>query len=128
MNENTQINTYKDLIVWQKSMQLVFEIYKVTEGFPKEEMYGLTSQIRRAAVSIPTNIAEGRFRGTKKDYTQFLRISYSSGAELETEIEIARNLFKTKHLDYKKVDDLLLEVMKILNVMIRKLNTNEAKS
>ncbi|MEK7146722.1 MAG: four helix bundle protein [Patescibacteria group bacterium] len=117
-----KIYSYKDLIVWQRSIQLVVIIYELTEYFPREELYGLTSQIRRAAVSIPANIAEGRFRGTRKDFSQFLRISYGSGAELETQIEIAKKLKKTSNLDYSKADSLLLEVMKMLNAMIRKLN------
>lgn len=115
-------HSYKDLIVWQRSMELVIAVYELTEQFPQEEIYGLTSQMRRSAVSIPSNIAEGRFRGTKKDYLQFLRISYGSGAELETQIEIAKRLPNLKNLDYLKVDILLEEVMKMLNVMIRKFN------
>ncbi|MBI4118652.1 MAG: four helix bundle protein [Parcubacteria group bacterium] len=116
------LNSYKDLIVWQKSVKLALLIYELTEKFPKEEIYGLTSQIRRSAISIPSNIAEGRFRGTKNDFVQFLRVAYSSGAELETQIEISRNLSKTKCLDYSKADSLLTEVMKMLNVMIRNIN------
>ena len=115
------IHSYKELIVWQKSMELVVEIYKLTENYPKIEIYGLTSQTRRSAVSIPSNIAEGRFRGTRKDYTQFMRIAYGSGAELETQIEIAKRIYKTKQLNFEKIDQLLLEVMKMLNTMINKL-------
>jgi len=125
MNNKT-IHSYKDLIVWQRAIELVIEIYNLTEKFPKEEIYGLTSQIRRSAVSIPSNIAEGRFRGTKKDYLHFLRIAYGSGAELETQIEISKRLPKTKDLDYIKVGTFLEEVMKMLNTMIRKLNPNKA--
>jgi four helix bundle protein len=122
------ISSYKDLIVWQRAIELVVEIYKLTEDFPKEEIYGLTAQMRRSAVSIPSNIAEGRFRGTKKDYLQFLRIAYGSGAEIETQIEISKRLPKTKDLDYSKADSLLEEIMKMLNVIIRKFNPNAAKS
>ena len=102
---------------------MVVNIYEITEKFPREEIYGLTSQIRRAAVSIPSNIAEGRYRGTKADYIRFLRISYGSGAELETQLEISKRLLKTKILNYNKVDSLLEEVMKMLNVMISKLTS-----
>src|SRR3989338_9434733 len=109
------IHSYKNLLVWQRSMDLVVAIYGLTKKFPKEEIYGLTSQMRRASVSIPSNIAEGRFRGTRKDYLQFLRIAYSSGAEHETQVEIAKRLPKTKNLSYSNVDNLLLEVMKMLN-------------
>lgn len=115
------VNSYKDLIVWQKSVQLVVEIYKTTDDFPREEIYGLTSQIRRSAVSIPSNIAEGRYRGTRKDFIQFLRIAFASGAELETQVIISKQLSRTKNFDYSKIDSLLLEVMKMLNVMIKKL-------
>jgi four helix bundle protein len=108
--------------VWQKSMALVVLIYELTEQYPREEMYGLTSQTRRSAVSIPSNIAEGRFRGTKKDFLQFLRVAYASGAELETQIEIAKRLSRTNSLAYNKIDASLLEVMKMLNSMIKKLN------
>ncbi|MBI5005404.1 MAG: four helix bundle protein [Candidatus Lloydbacteria bacterium] len=117
------MHSYKGLIVWQKAMELVIVVYELTEKFPREEIYGLTSQMRRAAVSIPSNIAEGRFRGTRKDYIQFLRIAYSSGAELETQVEIAKRLLKTKHLDYDKADTFLLEVMKMLNKMLSNLKT-----
>ena len=122
------IHSYKDLKVWQRSIELVVEVYKLTEDFPREELYSLTSQIRRAAISIPSNIAEGRFRGTKKDYVNFLRIAYASGAELETQIEVAKRLPKMKNLDYAKIDSLLEEVMKMLNSMIRKLNPNKLTS
>lgn len=103
-------------------MDLVVSIYKLTELFPKSEIYGLTSQIRRSAVSIPSNIAEGNTRGTKKDYRHFLLIAFGSGAELETQIEIAKRLDFDKDLKFKEVDNLLNEVMKMLNIMIRKLN------
>ncbi len=118
------LNSYKELIVWQKAIKLVVAIYALTEKFPKEEVYGIISQIRRCSVSIPSNIAEGRNRGTKKDFVQFLRIAYGSGAELETQIEISKQLPKTKNLDYKEVDILLLEIMKMLNTMIKNLNLN----
>lgn len=112
------ITTYKDLIVWQKSLDLVGEVYRVTEYFPKEEIYGLTSQMRRAAISIPSNIAEGRRRGTRKDYKNFLQISFGSGAELETQIEIAKRLVFDKKVNYDSLEMLLNEVMRMLNKMI----------
>ena len=79
-----KILSHRDLLVWQKSVELVVEIYKLTENFPKSEIYGTTSQMRRAAVSIPSNIAEGKSRGTRKDFRHFLLNSFGSGAELET--------------------------------------------
>ena len=122
------IHSYKDLKVWQKSIDLVVEIYNLTEKFPREEIYGLTSQIRRAAVSIPSNIAEGRHRGTRADYLHFLRMSYGSGGELETQLEISKKLLKTKNLTYNRVDILLDEVMRMLNVMINKLQAKKLSS
>lgn len=121
--EKLSINTYKDLIVWQKSMDLVVAIYALTDKFPKTEIYGLTSQMRRSAVSIPSNIAEGRRRGSRKDYRQFLVIAYASGAELETQVEISKRLSLGADLNYTKVDDLLNEVMRMLNKMTNELNT-----
>ena len=118
-----EIISYKNLIVWQKSVDLVLEIYQITDKFPKEEIFGITSQIRRAAVSIPSNIAEGRTRGYRKEFKQFLSNAFGSGAELETQLLIARSLPKMSHLDYKKADSLLEEVMKMLNTLIQKLKT-----
>ena len=111
------IHSYKELTVWQRSIELVVALYKLTEGFPKEEIYGLTAQMRRSAISIPSNIAEGRFRSTRKDFLNFINIAYASGAELETQVEIAKRLPKTKNLEYSKVDVLLNEVMRMLNTM-----------
>jgi len=79
------IKNYKELKVWQKSYQLCLEVYRVTKGFPKEELYGLTSQMRRAALSIPCNIAEGYGRKTTPEYISSLYIAYGSTCELETQ-------------------------------------------
>ena len=108
------VNSYKDLIVWQKAVDLVVEIYKLTDKFPKSEIYGLVSQMRRSAVSIPSNIAEGRRRGAKKDYRNFLTIAYGSGAELETKIIISKKI-PFGIIDYSKADSLLDETMRMLN-------------
>lgn len=121
--ENTPIHSYKDLVVWQRSMELVVAVYELTEQFPKSEMYGLTSQMRRSAVSIPSNIAEGRKRGSKKDYHHFLIIAYGSGAELETQIEIVKRLPFSKELNFTKVDGLLDEVMRMLNKITNQLRS-----
>ena len=115
------MKTYKDLIVWQKSMELVKEVYLITSSFPKEEIFGLTSQMRRCAVSIPSNIAEGKLRGYQKELKKFLLIAFGSGGELETQIEISKSLFKDRKINYDKVDNDLLEVMKMLNQFINKL-------
>ena len=86
------IKNHKDLDVWKKSMNLASQIYNITKSFPKEEIYGLTSQIRRASVSIPANIAEGAARNSKKEFIQFLYISLGSLSELETELLIKKNI------------------------------------
>jgi len=117
------IKSHKDLIVWQKSMDLVVRVYALTKSFPKEEIYGLTSQMKRAVISIPSNIAEGRRRGSRKDYHHFLVIAYGSGAELETQIEIAKRLPFGQSLNYTQVDSLLNEVMRMLNKITYELNS-----
>lgn len=117
-NIKSQINSYKDLIVWQKSMELVVLIYKLTNNFPSNEIYGLTSQIRRCAVSIPSNIAEGKTRGSRKDFRQFIIISFASGAELETQLEIAKRLAYGKDFSFSEIDSLLNEIMRMLNKLI----------
>lgn len=88
----TQIRSFRDLNVWQKGIDLVKKIYKETKDFPKEEIYGLTSQLRRAAVSIPSNIAEGHIRQHRAEFKQFLSVALGSLAELETQIVISREL------------------------------------
>lgn len=113
-----KIQSYKDLVVWQKSMDIVVAIYALTEYFPKSEIYGLTIQMRRAVISIPSNIAEGRRRGSRKDFRHFLLIAFGSGSELETQIEISKRLMFGKKLNYQKIDALLDEVMRMLNKMI----------
>ncbi len=104
-------------------MELVIEIYKLTDSFPKTETYGIISQMRRCSVSIPSNIAEGRQRGTRKELRQFMIISYGSAAELETQIEISKRLNFTKLEKYEKVDKLLEETLKMLNKIISTLNS-----
>ena len=87
-----KIKTFRDLRVWQKGIELVEEVYKITQDFPKEEQYGLSSQMRRAAVSIPSNIAEGFRRRYSKEQKQFFNVTLGSSAELETQIVIAKEL------------------------------------
>jgi len=103
-------------------MDLVVLIYECTDKFPKTEQYGLTSQMRRSAVSIPSNIAEGRKMGTTNEFRHFLIIAFGSGTELETQIEIAKRLSFGKNLDYKKIDALLNEIMRMLNTMIKNMS------
>lgn len=113
---------YKELLVWQKSVDFCVKIYEVSKNFPHEEKFGLQSQIRRSAVSISSNIAEGSKRGTNKDYISFLRISYGSGAELETQIIIANKVGYINDDDYILLNKDLEEIMKILNTIIKKLS------
>lgn len=125
---NLKIESYKNLIVWQKAMDLVIELYSLTEFYPKTEIYGLTFDTRKTVRLIPYNIAEGRRRDTRKDYRHFLNIAYASGAELETQIEIAKRLSFSKNLSFKKVDGLLEEVMRMLNKMINTLKNSAPTS
>jgi four helix bundle protein len=115
------MKSYKDLTAWQRSYELSLLVYKVTAHFPKEEIYGLVSQMRRASVSIISNIAEGNARGTK-EYIQFLKIAFGSGAELEVQASLSKDLGLIKNEEYIRIVALLTEVMKMLNVMIRKLS------
>lgn len=118
---NKKVESFKDLIVWQKGTDLVNEIYKATKPFPKEELYCLTSQIRRAAISISANIAEGWGRGTTKNYIQFLEISRGSLFELNTLIIISYN---QEYISKETCDDIenkLNEIGRMLNALITKL-------
>ncbi|OGE13255.1 four helix bundle protein, partial [Candidatus Curtissbacteria bacterium RIFOXYB12_FULL_40_6] len=115
------IRSYKDLIVWQKAFKLALNVYEVTKKFPKEEVYGLTSQMRRCAISIPSNIAEGYARHRRLEYIQFLQIAFASGAELETQLLIAKEIGFIKENDSKSLSTQLDEVMKMLNSLIDKL-------
>lgn len=114
------IHSYQNLIVWQKAIELVTEIYKITEKYPQTEKFGIVQQMRRAAVSIPSNIAEGRRRRTRPDFYRFLDISFGSGAELETQIVISKKLSFNKDINFTIADSLLLEVMKMLNSILTK--------
>jgi len=114
------------LVVLQKSHELVKQIYKITHEFPKEEIYGLTSQIRRAAVSIPSNIVEGKARNSRKDYIRFLLISRGSLEEVKYQWFLARDLHYIQEKTYEEVKDLLDSVGKLLNgliVALRKTST-----
>lgn len=110
---------YKDLIVWQKSIELSVLIYKLTSSFPSEEKFGLTSQIRRSSVSIPSNIAEGFGRVSKKYFLNFLKITMGSICELETQLILAEKLKYIKIKDIQKELSLLKEVEKITGKLIK---------
>jgi four helix bundle protein len=115
------LRSYKDLKVWQKSYQLCLNIYKLTKGFPKEETYNLTSQIRRAAVSVPSNIAEGYGRKTTPEYIRFLYIAYGSNCELETQILLTGDLGYIKSEQLKNIQEDIGEVERMLKALINSL-------
>jgi four helix bundle protein len=115
------IKSYKDLFIWQKSMVLVMEVYEITKTFPSSEIYGLTSQLRRSAVSTPGNIAEGYGRKSTNDYKRFLQISVGSLYEFQTQIEIAFNLKYLVEQKHKEIVDLSIEIDKMLYSIIQKI-------
>lgn len=117
-----KVSTYKDLIVWQKSIALVTSVYSLTKPFPADEKFGIVSQINRAIVSVPTNIAEGWGRESTKNYVQFLRISRGSLMEVETLLLISKNLNYIKEQDYIEISKQMDEVGKILQGLIKSIN------
>jgi four helix bundle protein len=115
------LRNYKELKVWQKSYQLCLEIYKITNRFPGEERYGLTSQMRRAAVSVPSNIAEGYGRKTTLEYIQSLYVAYGSNCELETQILLSGDLGYMKVQEKEKLEQDIGEVERMLKALIKSL-------
>ncbi|MDI9859807.1 four helix bundle protein [Flectobacillus roseus] len=122
----TQIKSFRDLLIWQKSMNLVTDIYLVTRNFPQAEMFGLTSQLRRASISIPSNIAEGYGRNTSKDYLRYLQIALGSLYEMQTQLEIASNLHFLEIFDFNKMISLCLEIERMLTSLIAKIKAKIA--
>jgi four helix bundle protein len=118
------IKDYKDLIVWQKAMEAAAEIYKLVKRLPKEEMYALSDQMRRAAISIPSNIAEGQARNSSKEFNQFLAIAKGSKAELETQLFLCVKVGYLTDNDIASAITLLVEIGKIINTLQQKLTTN----
>ena len=116
------MNDFRDLIVWQKSMELVKMVYHLSKGFPKEEVFALTSQIRRAAVSVPSNIAEGYGR-SRNDYLHFLRISRGSKNEVETQLQICLMLEYVKREELASAFALCEEIGRMLNSLITSLSS-----
>jgi four helix bundle protein len=117
-----KVESFKDLIVWQKGMTLVKNVYEITAGLPKDEIYALSSQLRRSSVSIPSNIAEGFRRGSTKDYAHFLKIALGSSAEVETQLLLVKELHQATSL--QKIQEALSlceEIQKILSTIIKKL-------
>lgn len=115
------LRPFRELTVWQNSMQLATEIYKLTQGFPREETYGLASQLRRAAVSIPSNIAEGHGRSGIGEYRHFLWIVRASNFELQTQLEIARSLKMGDSKLLKESEALSQQIGKMLYALLDKL-------
>ena len=117
------LKNYKELKVWQKSYQLCLEVYRVTVEFPKDEKFGLTSQIRRAVVSVPSNIAEGYGRKTTPDYIKSLYIAYGSNCELETQIMLSGDLGYIDSTVMKIIIDQIHEVERMLKALIKSLES-----
>lgn len=118
------LSSYKDLIVWQKSVDMVQAVFRITDKFPKSELYGLSNQMRRAAVAIPSNIAEGAGRRHTKEYIQFLTVAEGSAAELETQLIISFRLKFVQKDDYDEIVSRLLEIFKMLRVLIKRLSAD----
>ena len=113
------MKTFRDLLVWQKSMSFVTQVYKISKSFPLEENFGLTSQIRRCAVSIPSNISEGYGRESLNDYLRFLNIAMASLFELQTQLEIAYNLEYVDKNDFENLYESSREIERMLSSFIR---------
>ena len=118
------IQSYRDLVLWKKAMDLAELLYKSTAAFPREEIYGITSQLRRSAVSVPSNIAEGYSRNSKGEYIQFLGIAKGSLCELETQILLAARFNYLSNNDVEKILSLSDEVGKLLTTFIQKLKSH----
>ncbi len=112
-----KVKSYRELRVWQQSVDFCVKVHTVTSSFPKEELYGLTSQIRRAAISIPSNIAEGQARNTTGEFSQFLGISKGSLAEIDTQLEIARRLSFLSIESFQSFENEIETIGKMLNAL-----------
>ena len=118
-----EVKNYQDLIVWQKAMDVVVEVYRLTKKFPQGEFYGLTNQIRRAAISIPSNIAEGHTRNSRSEYLNFLSIAQGSRAEVETQMIISVRLGYLTSEETLPTLSLLNEINRIISTIRQKLNS-----
>lgn len=114
---------FRTLIVWQKSHELTLAVYSATKQFPKEELFGLTSQMRRSSSSIPTNIAEGCGRGSNADFQRFLQIAFGSANELDYQLILSNDLNYLDGENRQRLDALLLEIKKMLSTLIRKVQS-----
>lgn len=120
---SSPVNSFQDLIVWQKAMALATDIYRVTRLLPKEELFGLTSQLRRAAVSIPSNIAEGQARNSPKEFLNFISIAKGSAAELTTQLDLCTRLGYLTDAQHAPVATLATEVARMLNALSARIKT-----
>jgi len=111
-------NTYRDLLVWQKAKLIALAVYRATESFPKSEVFGLRSQMRRAAISVVSNIAEGQGRGSKPDFAKFLCMARGSLLELETQLEISRELGFGKEAELKDIESDCYRLLGLLNRLL----------
>jgi four helix bundle protein len=118
-------NSYKDLIVWQRAVTMVTEVYRATQSFPREETYGLTSQVRRSAVSVASNIAEGQGRISPGEFRQFLGMARGSLIEMETQIVIAGNLGYMKNETVDRLTTRSAEVNRLLHGLMQSLQPHE---
>ncbi|QVL31535.1 four helix bundle protein [Telmatocola sphagniphila] len=112
---------FRSLLVWQKSHDLALKIYRATSEFPKTELYGLTSQLRRAVVSIPSNIAEGCGRGSEADFARFLQLSMGSASEVEYQILLGKDLALLSETEYFRLNSAIVEVKRMLSSLIAKI-------
>lgn len=117
------MKSFRDLIVWKKSHELTLLVYEQTKTFPKEELFGLTSQIRRACSSIPANIAEGCGKSSNADFSRFLQIAFGSANELEYHLLLARDLNILDHRIHHNLEEKLIEIKKMLASLINKIRT-----
>lgn len=118
-----EVKTFRDLLIWQKAMDLVTKIYQMTKGFPSEEIYGLTSQLRRCAVSVPSNIAEGHGRKSTAEFLRFLGIAHGSLCELQTQVEIAKNLGYLSSTTFEDLYEASREIERMQSSLVRSLNS-----
>jgi four helix bundle protein len=121
------LKSYKELIVWQKAYQLTLLVYKETEKFPRSEVFGISSQLRRASVSIASNIAEGYQRQHSGEYIQFLSIAFGSCAEVETQLLLCKDLCYLSKSNFTILNNLLTEVGKMLYTLITKIKENNVR-
>jgi four helix bundle protein len=122
---NEKVKTHKDLDAWSKAIELVEAVYSLTRAFPKTEMYGLTNQLRRAAVSVPSNIAEGAARRSTKEFIQFLHVALGSVSEVETQVIIAQRLDYVD--DVNSIEEQIEAVRRLILGLIRYLRRRDAK-